>query len=158
MLFLDRALYFDYSLFCVNQWHSFWFLQKFPRGGQGDPLSPFLFVIFIEAFSKMIAITINSGFISSFSVGASLFERVNISHLLFADDTLVFCGANLDQICSIKALLVCFEAISGLRVNMAKPVLVPVGDVDNVGDWLAFGLWNGFFASEIYRAPFGCLF
>jgi hypothetical protein len=70
---------------------------------QGDPLSPFLFVIVMEAFSMMIATAIDHGRISSFSVRASLFERVNISHLLFADDNLVFCGGTLDQIRSIKA-------------------------------------------------------
>jgi hypothetical protein len=43
-------------------------------------------------------------------------------------------GANLDQICSIKALLVCFKVIFGLKVNMAKSALVVVGDVDNVGE------------------------
>jgi hypothetical protein len=68
-----------------------------------------LFVIVMEAFSKMIAAAIDHGRISGFSVGASLYERVNISHLLFADDTLVFCGATIDQIRSIKALLVCFK-------------------------------------------------
>ena len=107
-------------------------------------MSPFLFVIVIEAFCRMIAAAINHGFISGFSVGASLFERVNISNLLFVDDTLVFCGANLDQIHSIKALLVCFEAVFGLKLNMAKSALVLMGDVDRIG-W-CIGLWNSFFA------------
>jgi hypothetical protein len=134
MVFLDRALYFDSSLFCVDKWHSFWFLQKFLRGEAGDPLSSFLFVIVMEAFSGMIAAAIDSGFISGFLVGASLSERVNISHLLFVDDMLVLCEANLDQICSIKVLLVCFEAVSSLKVNMAKLTLILVGDVVNVGE------------------------
>jgi hypothetical protein len=79
----------------------------------------------------MIATVIDHGFISGFLVGASLSERVFISHLVFANDMLVFCGANLDQIRYIKALLVCFEVVSGL--NMAKSALVLVGNVVNLG-------------------------
>jgi len=56
---------------------------------QGDPLSPFLFVIVMEALSRMLSATINAGFLSCFFVG-SRHSSVNISHLLFADDTLVF--------------------------------------------------------------------
>jgi hypothetical protein len=56
---------------------------------------------------------------------------INISHLLFSDDTLVFCGANVDHMFSLKALLVRFEAVLGLKVNMAKSALAPVGNVDN---------------------------
>jgi hypothetical protein len=59
---------------------------------QGDHFSPFQFVIVMDTFSRMIVATIDSGFISSFSMRARMFERVNISHFLFADDTLVFCG------------------------------------------------------------------
>ena len=58
---------------------------------------------------------------------------VNISHL-FVNDNLVFCGANFDHIRSIHALLVCFEAVSGLKVNMTKSVLILEGTVGNVGD------------------------
>ena len=57
---------------------------------QGDHLSHFLFVIVIEALSKMVDASIESGCISSFSVGAILYERINSSHILFAYDTLVF--------------------------------------------------------------------
>jgi hypothetical protein len=32
-----------------------------------------------------------------------------------------------------RALLVCFEAAAGLKVNLSKSALVPVGSLDNVG-------------------------
>jgi hypothetical protein len=101
---------------------------------QGDPLSPFLFVMVTKAFSRMINASINRGLITGFSVGASESDWVSVSHLLFADDTLVFCGADLNQVRNIGALLVCFEAVSGLKVNLAKSALVPIGNMDNVGN------------------------
>jgi hypothetical protein len=99
---------------------------------QGDPLSPFLFVLVMEAFSKMIGAITSRGLISGFSVGSIELNRVVVSHLLFADDTLVFCGANESQIRHLGALLVCFEAVSGLKVNLAKSALFPVGSVGGV--------------------------
>jgi hypothetical protein len=41
---------------------------------QGDLLSPFLFVIVIEAFSRMINVSIERGFITGISVEARLLE------------------------------------------------------------------------------------
>jgi hypothetical protein len=52
---------------------------------------------------------------------------------LFTDDTLVFSGASLDQVQAIGNLLICFELVSSLKVNLAKSVLVPIGEVSNVG-------------------------
>jgi hypothetical protein len=52
---------------------------------------------------------------------------------MFADDMLVFSGASLDQVQAIDDLLICFELVSGLKVNLAKSILVPVGEVSNVG-------------------------
>jgi hypothetical protein len=65
-------------------------------------------------------------------MGTRNFDRVEVSHLLFADDTLVFCGADASQISYLGALLVCFEAVSRLKVNLTKSSLVPVGSLDNV--------------------------
>jgi hypothetical protein len=100
---------------------------------QGDPLSPFLFVLVMEAFSKMLGGFTSRGLILGFSVGTSELDRVIVSHLLFVDDTLIFCGANASQIRHIGALLVCFEVVAGLKVNLSKSVLVLVCPVNNVG-------------------------
>ena len=99
---------------------------------QGDPLSPFLFVIVMEAFSRMAKAMVDHSVFSGFAVGARGSEQFHISHLLFADDTLVFSGASLDQVQAIDDLLICFELVSGLKVNLAKSILVPVGEVSNV--------------------------
>uniref|UniRef100_A0A2N9HNB3 Reverse transcriptase domain-containing protein n=1 Tax=Fagus sylvatica TaxID=28930 RepID=A0A2N9HNB3_FAGSY len=59
-------------------------------------------------------------------------NEVRISHLLFADDTIVFCDAAPEQVLHIRKALSCFEAITGLRVNLAKSEMVPVGEVDSM--------------------------
>jgi hypothetical protein len=100
---------------------------------QGDPFSPFLFVLAMEAFSKMLGAFTSRGLISGFSIGFSESARVNVSHLLFTDDTLIFCKANANQIHLIGALLVCFEAVAGLKVNLSKSALILVGTLGNVG-------------------------
>ena len=54
-----------------------------------------------------------------------------VFHLLFADDTLIFCEADLDQILLLRMILIWFEAVSGLKINLGKSELVPVGVVHN---------------------------
>lgn len=60
---------------------------------QGDPLSPFLFILVMEALSRLMDRAALGGFIRGFPVGRGRDLEVTVSHLLFADDTLVFCGA-----------------------------------------------------------------
>jgi hypothetical protein len=55
----------------------------------------------------------------------------NISRLLFADDVLIICGGN-QYLRNLRCSFLCFEAASGLRINMAKLELVLVGNVSNV--------------------------
>jgi hypothetical protein len=52
--------------------------------------------------------------------------------LMFAHDTLLFCGADPKYLRNLWSLFLCFETVSGLKMNLAKLELVPVGTVDNV--------------------------
>lgn len=60
---------------------------------QGDPLSPFLFVIIGEALSKMISMATEANLICGFKPTTS---ALMVSHLQFADDSLIFCKAIVD--------------------------------------------------------------
>ncbi len=88
---------------------------------QGDPLSPMLFVIVMEALSKMMDRANEWGFLSGFFLDRN---SMMISHLLFTDDTLIFCYADPSQLIHLKWVLNWFEAISGLRINLGKSELV----------------------------------
>ena len=59
---------------------------------------------------------------------------VSISQLLFADDTVLFCNAFREQLFYIRMALRCFQAITGLKVNMGKSEIVPIGEVSNLND------------------------
>ena len=51
-----------------------------------------------------------------------------MSHLLFADDTLIFCDAEADQLQYLSWTFMWFEAISGLKVNLSKTEAFPMGE------------------------------
>lgn len=55
-----------------------------------------------------------------------------VSHLLFADKTLIFCDTDLDQLLLLRMVLIWFEAVSSLKINLGKSKLVPVGAVPNI--------------------------
>lgn len=62
---------------------------------------------------------------------------MSVTHLLFADDIILFCDVSMDQLKHIGAILLCFEAITGLKVNMNKSEVVPAGDVVGVENFAA---------------------
>jgi hypothetical protein len=102
---------------------------------QGDSLSPLLFVLVMEALSRLMDRAVVRGYLEGFSVDNANASSLKVSHMLFADDTLVFCGATRDQLQHLKGVLLCFEAVSELRINLGKSEIVPVGpiaDVDNL--------------------------
>ena len=59
-------------------------------------------------------------------------DVVQITHLLFMDDTLVFCKASRDHMAYLSWILAWFEAVSGLKINLQKSFVLPVGDVGNL--------------------------
>ncbi|RVW59937.1 LINE-1 reverse transcriptase-like [Vitis vinifera] len=59
-------------------------------------------------------------------------QAVNISHLLFADDAIIFCEAKKDDMTFLSWILCWFEAASRLRINLAKSEIIPVGEVEEI--------------------------
>jgi hypothetical protein len=73
---------------------------------QGDPLSPMLFVIVMEAFSRLIVKATGAGMLTGFSVGSIDSDPLEVSHLLFADDTLIFCEVDLEHLFHLQYVLI----------------------------------------------------
>ena len=76
---------------------------------QGDPLSPLLFLLVMEVLSQILKKTKDSGPLRGFHVGPMNSIEVRISHLLFADNTILFCDASRDQLLAIRLALSCFQ-------------------------------------------------
>ena len=99
---------------------------------QGDPLSLLLFDIVMEALSRMLDVAASAGQFSGFSVGSMASTSLMVSHLLFADDTFIFCDAEPTQIANLRAILARFEEALGLSINLEKSELVLVGAMHNL--------------------------
>ena len=56
---------------------------------QEDPLSPYLFVLGMEVLSVLIRRVVDGGFILGCSLRGRGGMEMNVSHLLFADDTII---------------------------------------------------------------------
>ena len=65
---------------------------------QEDPLFPYLFLLVMEVLSQLFFRARSGGFIEGFKVGNTNGIEMDLLHLLFADDTLLFCKANSGQL------------------------------------------------------------
>ena len=104
---------------------------------QGDPLSPYLFVIGMEALSCLLKRAVEDNFISGCRFGGRDGGEIVISHLLHVDDTIIFCDANAEQLMYLRWTLMWYEAFSGLKINLHKSEIIPLGRVDNVEELAA---------------------
>ncbi|RVW71359.1 putative ribonuclease H protein [Vitis vinifera] len=126
---------------------------------QGDPLSPYLFVIVMEALSCLLKRAKEGGFLSGWQLSGRGGGGVEITHLLFADDTLVFCEPSTDQVSYLSWLLMWFEAMTGLKVNLDKSEIIAVGRVENVEEVaLEFGCKVSRLPSTYLGLPLGARF
>jgi len=93
---------------------------------QGDPLSPFLFVLCLEYFSRSLRlVTDNSDFNFHPRCG-----HLRITHLAFADDLLLLARGDIPSVKTIVDCLSDFGAVSGLKVNEIKSHMYCAGIVD----------------------------
>ena len=98
---------------------------KLERGlRQGDPLSPFLFILAVEALNVVFLEARNKSIFLGAEVGK---DKVPISHLQFADDALIVGHWSLPNARNLSRILTCFHLASGLKINFNKSKLFGIG-------------------------------
>ncbi|XP_019192477.1 PREDICTED: uncharacterized protein LOC109186787 [Ipomoea nil] len=93
--------------------------QIMPTRGlrQGDPLSPYLFIICAEGLSLLLQQAQLRGDLHGCRVARG---APPISHLFFADDSLLFFRATAQEASVVKQCLAAYEEMSGQAVNYYK--------------------------------------
>ena len=87
---------------------------------QGDPLSPFLFLLCTEGLHGLIKNAASRGDIKGFSLCK---QGPKLTHLFFADDSLLFCRANSTECSKVMDLLSVYEDVLGQKINRDKTAL-----------------------------------
>uniref|UniRef100_A0A803P6Q0 Reverse transcriptase domain-containing protein n=1 Tax=Cannabis sativa TaxID=3483 RepID=A0A803P6Q0_CANSA len=87
---------------------------------QGDPLSPYLFILCAKGFSALLQDFERRGRIRGCKVTR---KAPLVSHMLFANDSYIYCQASEEGARSVIDLLECFQEAWGQQVNRQKSSL-----------------------------------
>lgn len=93
---------------------------------QGDPMSPYLFVLCMEKLGLLIQERVNQKKWLPIKIAKN---GPPISHLFFADDCLLFTQAKTSQVRIVKEVLEEFCQASGLKVSMSKSRFLPSNNI-----------------------------
>jgi hypothetical protein len=95
---------------------------------QGDPLSPYLFLVCMEYFSRMLRK-------ASLSPGFRFHPKcdsLGVCHLAFADDVILLSRGDRPSVSCLFQQLVSFGEISGLNINASKSSIYFGGVSDSI--------------------------
>ncbi|KAL8103570.1 hypothetical protein AgCh_027952 [Apium graveolens] len=84
---------------------------------QGDPISPYLYILCVEGLSAIMRRNEEAGLIHGCTIARG---APTISHLLFADDSYFFFKATTAEANVMKNILIRFEVMSGQSINFNK--------------------------------------
>ncbi|XP_071923058.1 uncharacterized protein [Coffea arabica] len=87
---------------------------------QGDPLSPYLFIICMEGLSNLIKKAVDSKQLTGIKVCK---DSPMISHLFFADDALLCCKASKEEAKKVKEIIQTYGQATGQVVNFDKSAM-----------------------------------
>ncbi|GAA0141175.1 hypothetical protein LIER_02379 [Lithospermum erythrorhizon] len=79
---------------------------------QGDPLLPYLFLLCVEGLTCMLRAAKTRHALTGIRISR---ESPSISHILFADDNMIFCRANEREGSEVKHILGEYEVASGVK-------------------------------------------
>ncbi|GKC67468.1 reverse transcriptase domain, reverse transcriptase zinc-binding domain protein [Tanacetum coccineum] len=104
---------------------------------QGDPLSPFLFILAAEGLNAIVNEAVEKGIFRGVAVEEN---NVFVSHLQYADDTIFFGERNKENAKALMCILKCFEEVSGLRFNYNKSKLYGISvndeEIADMSRWM----------------------
>ena len=87
---------------------------------QGDPLLPYLFLLCSKGFHRMIHKATERGEIQGVSICRN---GPKLTHLFFADDSLLFCRATTHDCQKVLEILSNYERVSRQKLNREKTAL-----------------------------------
>ncbi|GJT16198.1 putative RNA-directed DNA polymerase, eukaryota, reverse transcriptase zinc-binding domain protein [Tanacetum coccineum] len=91
---------------------------------QGDPLSPFLFILVMEGLHCSISNAVNSGLIRGVKFGSS---DIILSYLFYTYDVVITTEWNARDLDNIIRVLHVFYLASGLKINIHKSNIYGIG-------------------------------
>ena len=105
---------------------------------QGDPLSPYLFLLIMDTFSCIMDKASSD---PAFSFHPRC-KEIGLHHLCFADDLIILCGGDFASCSVAKKVIVDFCSISGLLPNPNKSCFyssgIDEGGIMQIGSMLGF--------------------
>ncbi|CAA7053604.1 unnamed protein product [Microthlaspi erraticum] len=93
---------------------------------QGDPISPYLFVLCMESLCHLIEHSVDSKEWKPISLSRG---GPKLSHICFADDLILFAEASVSQVQVIRKVLETFCSASGQKVSLEKSKIFFSGNV-----------------------------
>ncbi|GJS03718.1 RNA-directed DNA polymerase, eukaryota [Tanacetum coccineum] len=96
--------------------------QFFKGLKQGDPLSPFIFILVMESLHISFKRVVDAGMFN----GIVLNSVMHLSHMFYADDAVFMGQWSTKNIDTIIYVLKCFHRASGLSINLSKSKLLGV--------------------------------
>ncbi|GJW63130.1 RNA-directed DNA polymerase, eukaryota, reverse transcriptase zinc-binding domain protein [Tanacetum coccineum] len=109
---------------------------------QGDPLSPFLFILVMESLHLSFKRVEDAGMFNGIKINSSM----TLSHMFYADDAIFMGQWSKRNIDTLMYMLKCFERASGLSINLSKSKLmglaVSIEKVEEVTRHIGCGILN----------------
>jgi hypothetical protein len=94
---------------------------------QGGPISPIMFNVAADVFTRMLMRTASYWQITGLLQGMN---ATSVISMQYVDDTLLFLENNLASAINLKWLLSCFEYLSRMRINFHKCDLIAINVED----------------------------
>lgn len=123
-----HPVWISWLMECISTISYSYLINETPRGKvkpqrgirQGDPLSPYIFILYSEILSGLCKRAQEEGNLQGIKIARG---SPRFNHLLFADDTMFFCKTKNRSVGALKQILKDYESASGQCINKEKSAI-----------------------------------